>query len=109
MLAVLALAMQALTASQRERLAAQVLIGTTGWLADEGVAATSQSPLGGLVDATAGLVDASLSVLACGVRFHSSTHQPLLDYERGYVKEGVGAGALSVSYTHLTLPTKRIV
>ena len=24
----------------------------------------------------------------------SSTHQPLRDYERGYVKEGVGAGAL---------------
>ena len=94
MLAVLALAMQALPASQRERLASQVLIGTTGWLADEGAAATSQSPLGGLVDATAGLVDTSLSVLACGVRFHSSTHQPLLDYERGYVKEGVGAGAL---------------
>ena len=37
---------------------------------------------------------AALSVLACGVRFHSSTHQPLRDYERGYVKEGVGAGAL---------------
>ena len=35
-----------------------------------------------------------LSVLACGVRFHSSTHQPLRDYERGYVKEGVGAGGL---------------
>ncbi|MCB4377854.1 MULTISPECIES: nicotinate-nucleotide--dimethylbenzimidazole phosphoribosyltransferase [unclassified Synechococcus] len=94
MLAVLALAMQALPASQRQRLADQVLIGTTGWLADEGAAATSQSPLGGLVDATAGLVDTSLSVLACGVRFHSSIHQPLLDYERGYVKEGVGAGAL---------------
>ena len=28
------------------------------------------------------------------MRFHSSTHQPLRDYERGYVKEGVGAGAL---------------
>ena len=36
----------------------------------------------------------ALSVLACGVRFHSSTHQPLRDYERGFVKEGVGAGAL---------------
>ena len=94
MLAVLALAMQALPVSQRERLADQVLIGTTGWLADEGAAAASQSPLGRLVDATAARVDTSLSVLACGVRFQSSAHQPLRDYERGYVKEGVGAGAL---------------
>ena len=42
--------------------------------------------------ATCGYI--ALSVLACGVRFHSSAHQPLRDYERGYVKEGVGAGAL---------------
>ena len=36
----------------------------------------------------------ALSVLCFGVRFHISTLQPLRDYERGYVKEGVGAGAL---------------
>ena len=94
MLAVLALAMQALPNSQRKRLADQVLIGTTAWLAAEGAATASQSPFEALVDATAGRVDALLSVLACGVRFHNSAHQPLLDYERGYVKEGVGAGAL---------------
>ncbi|MCB4407690.1 nicotinate-nucleotide--dimethylbenzimidazole phosphoribosyltransferase [Synechococcus sp. MU1642] len=94
MLAVLALAMQALPARQREHLAVQVLIGTTGWLADEGAAAAGQSPFGGLVDATANHLAAALSVLACGVRFHSSTHQPLRDYERGFVKEGMGAGAL---------------
>jgi len=94
MLAVLALAMQALPTSQRGRLVAQVLIGTTGWLADEGAAIAGQSPFEGLVEATAGHVAAALSVLACGVRFRDSAHQPLRDYERGYVKEGVGAGAL---------------
>ena len=94
MLAVLALAMQALPAHQREKLAAQVLIGTTGWLADEGAGAASKSLFGGLVDATASYLAAPLAVLACGVRFHSSSHQPLRDYELGYVKEGVGAGAL---------------
>ena len=94
MLAVVALAMQALPNSQRKRLADQVLIGTTAWLAAEGAATASQSPFESLVDATAGRVHALLSVLACGVRFHNSAHQPLLDYERGYVKEGVGAGAL---------------
>ena len=94
MLAVLALAMQALPTRQQDQLAAQVLIGTTGWLADEGADLAGQSPFGGLVDATASHLASALSVLACGVRFHSSTHQPLRDYERGYVKEGVGAGAL---------------
>ena len=94
MLAVLALAMQALPINQRKRLAAQVLIGTTGWLADEGAVATSQSPFAGLVDATAGHMAAALSVFACGLRFRDSAHQLLRDYERGYVKEGVGAGAL---------------
>jgi NaMN:DMB phosphoribosyltransferase len=76
-----------------------VLIGTTGWLADEGADAAGQSPFGGLVDATASHLAAALSVLACGVRFHSSTHQPLRDYERGYVKEGVGAGASCCSHS----------
>jgi len=32
--------------------------------------------------------------VASGVRFHDSSSQLLRDYERGYVKEGVGAGAL---------------
>ena len=95
MLAVLALAMQALPARQREQLAAQVLIGTTGWLADEGAAAAQASPpSAGLWMPPRATWLLPLSVLACGVRFHSSTHQPLRDYERGYVKEGVGAGAL---------------
>ena len=76
MLAVLALAMQALPARQREHLAAQVLIGTTGWLADEGADAAGQSPFGGLVDATASHLAAALSDLACEVRIHSSTNQP---------------------------------
>ena len=44
MLAVLALAMQALPARQRDQLAAQVLIGTTGWLADLRVRIWQVSP-----------------------------------------------------------------
>ena len=31
---------------------------------------------------------------ASGIRFHNSRIQALRDYERGFVKEGVGAGAL---------------
>ena len=32
--------------------------------------------------------------MASGVRFSRSRHQQLRDFARGYVKEGVGAGAL---------------
>ena len=72
MLAVLALAMQALPARQRDQLAAQVLIGTTGWLADEGADLAGQSPFGGLVDATASHLASALSVLACGCLLYTS-------------------------------------
>ena len=34
--------------------------------------------------------------LASGYRFNDSNQQVLRDYEIGYVKEGVGAGALSL-------------
>ena len=34
--------------------------------------------------------------LASGYRFHDSNQKVLRDYEIGYVKEGVGAGALSL-------------
>ena len=36
----------------------------------------------------------ALQAMACGVRLGVSRHQQLRDYELGYVKEGVGAGAL---------------
>ena len=83
MLAVLALAMQAFAhpsagpaggpgADRHHRLAA-----------DEGADLAGQSPFGGLVDATASHLACALSVLACGVRFHSSTHQPLRGLRTG--------------------------
>ena len=34
--------------------------------------------------------------IASGLRFHSSKRQSLRDYELGFVKEGVGAGAVAV-------------
>ena len=94
MLAVLALAMQALPARQRKHLAAQVLIGTTGWLADEEQMLQVSPPSAGWWMPPRATSLPHCPFLACGVRFHGSTHQPLRDYERGYVKEGVGAGAL---------------
>ena len=93
MLAVLALAMQAVPHSLRPRLAAQVLIGTTAWLAEEHVGDAPAS-LSRLVQTIADHFDVPLIAMASGVRFHRSRHPALQDYERGFVKEGVGAGAL---------------
>ena len=94
MLAVLALALHALPTLAGASLLRQVLVGTTAWLADEGASAGGISPLDRLVDAIGTRFGASLAVLASGVHFDHSAHQALRDYELGYVKEGVGAGAL---------------
>ena len=93
MLAVLALALHALPKQAGAALLRQVLVGTTAWLADEGASAGGTSPLDRLVDAIGARFGASLAVFASGVHFHASAYQALRDYELGYVKEGVGAGA----------------
>ena len=51
-------------------------------------------PWAGLLDRVGQHFGVSLCGLASGVRFPHSRHRVLRDYERGYVKEGVGAGAL---------------
>jgi uncharacterized protein (TIGR00303 family) len=94
MLAVLALALHALPKAAGASLLRQVLVGTTAWLADEGASAGMTSPMDRLVDSIGERFGASLAVFASGVHFHASAHQALRDYELGYVKEGVGAGAL---------------
>ena len=94
MLAVLALALKTLPQPERERMAQQVLIGTTAWLAEETGETQPFSMLSRLVDAVADGCDVPLAVVASGLRFNHSRHQQLRDYEAGYVKEGVGAGAL---------------
>ena len=94
MVAVLALALAALEPQDRRGLSERALLGTTAWLADEQLGSESQPALGCLLDRVGQSFGVSLCGLASGVRFHHSRHQVLRDYERGYVKEGVGAGAL---------------
>ena len=93
MLAVLALAMQDLSLPLRSRLADQIVIGTTAWLAQEGIRGGSAA-LSRLIRIISDHFDVSVMGIASGVRFHTSRHPALRDYERGFVKEGVGAGAL---------------
>ena len=47
-----------------------------------------------LIDAVGDHWGVMLPAVASGVHFHRSRHCRLQDYDRGFVKEGVGAGAL---------------
>ena len=94
MAAVLALALAALDPRGRQELSHRALLGTTAWLADEQLGSERQPALGCLLDRVGQHFGVALCGVASGVRFHHSRRSLLRDYERGYVKEGVGAGAL---------------
>ena len=97
MAAVLALALHALTADRRQQLCDRVLIGTTAWLAAERLqAATPASSLVTLLSNLEQHYSVSLQAYAAGLRFSSSRHSRLRDFEQGHVKEGVGAGGLAL-------------
>ncbi len=97
MVAVLAMALWDLNAEQRRDLVSRVVVGTTAWLATEN--SSSLKKVGNLellLDRVGEYFGVNLLGLSTGLRFHTSTHKELRDYERGYVKEGVGAGALAL-------------
>jgi hypothetical protein len=93
MAAVLALALAMAPASQREGLAAQVAIGTTAWVAND-----PSSNLGVLLQTLERHWGVTPLGLVADLRFHAPLHPALLDYERGFVKEGVGAGGLALAW-----------
>ncbi len=87
MLAVYALAR---AIAQRHHLAwqpHQIVVGTTRWVADD--------PTGDTVGLATAIGDVPL--LATQLSFAQSRHATLQAYERGYVKEGVGAGAAAIA------------
>ena len=90
MAAVLALALALAPPSQRSALAAATRIATTAWVVQE--ADSDLQQLLALIGARWG-VRPQLEVAA--LRFGACTSAALRDYERGYVKEGVGAGGLA--------------
>ncbi len=97
MVAVLALALAAIEPAHRQDLADGIALGTTAWLAEEVNRSDGRpSALASLVDCVGEYFGVRLLGLATGLRFHSSKHQALQDYELGHVKEGVGAGALAL-------------
>ena len=97
MVAVLALALEVLPKSQRQNFVSGVSLGTTAWLAEENnISKEGTGSLGRLLNMIGEHYEVSLLGLASGLHFFHSRHQALRDYELGYVKEGVGAGAFTL-------------
>ncbi len=96
MLAVLALALSELTPSKRNSFSEGIVLGTTAWLASESIASKVPSALVQLMDRIGNYFGVELLGISSGLRFDKTTYKVLYDYELGYVKEGVGAGALAL-------------
>ncbi len=98
MIAVLALALADLPIEMRSLFVSEVIIGTTAWLVEESrtYSPQKQSSLECLLNMVGDYFGVKLLGLSTGLRFHLSTHKGFRDYENGYVKEGVGAGALAL-------------
>ncbi len=97
MLAVLALALNEVEPELRSDFVKKTLIGTTSWLVDESLSSSKKrNSFIHLMNHVAKHFKVNILGLASGYRFNDSNQQVLRDYEIGYVKEGVGAGALSL-------------
>lgn len=91
MAAVLALALALAPADQRNALARHAAVVTTAWVAEE-----ADSDLQRLLALIGQRWQVEPLAFAAGLRFGADCHGALRDYERGYVKEGVGAGGLAL-------------
>jgi NaMN:DMB phosphoribosyltransferase len=91
MAAVLALALALAPAEQRPAIAAQVAVGTTAWVADEPT--SDLALLLARIGAHWGMEPLGF---AAELHFGPTCHPALQDYERGFVKEGVGAGGMAL-------------
>jgi len=91
MAAVLALALALAAPEQRGILAAAALVATTAWVVEE-----PGSDLALLLSRIGAHWGVEPRLQAAALRFNGCRRGELRDYERGYVKEGVGAGAVAL-------------
>ncbi len=97
MLAVLALALNEIESKSRSDFVDKIIIGTTSWLVDESLSSSkNRNSFIHLMNHVADHFKVNILGLASGYRFNESNQKVLRDYEFGFVKEGVGAGALSL-------------
>ena len=94
MLAVLALALTSVEPTKRDDFVKDISIGTTAWLAEEIISPYEDMPAFlMLLKLVEDFFEVSLLGLSSGLHFFNSSKKVLRDYELGFVKEGVGAGA----------------
>ena len=91
MAAVLALALALSEPGQRPALADRLVVATTAWVAEE-----AGSNLALLLERIGARWQVRPRLEVAALRFHGCSSAALRDYERGYVKEGVGAGGLAL-------------
>ncbi|MBW3041464.1 nicotinate-nucleotide--dimethylbenzimidazole phosphoribosyltransferase [Prochlorococcus marinus] len=97
MLAVLALALNEIETDLRSEFVEKISIGTTSWLVDESLSFSGKrNSFIHLMNHVSKHFKVNILGLASGYRFNDSNQKVLRDYELGYIKEGVGAGALSL-------------
>ena len=89
MIAILLLALEFISLAEKQFFSDKVFVMSTGWLAYD-------ESLKKLLKKVADKHKVKLFGFASGLNFHSSKIKELRDYEKGYVKEGVGAGGLSL-------------
>jgi len=89
MLAIILLALEFIETNEKQKFSDFVFIATTGWLVKD-------NSLSDLLDLITEKHDVKLVGLASPLNFKSSKYKELTDYEVGYVKEGVGAGGMSI-------------
>ena len=89
MLAVILLALELIDSKDKQEFIEFVFIATTGWLVKD-------DSLGDLLDLINEKHNVNLLGLASSLNFKSSRYKELSDYEIGHVKEGVGAGGMSM-------------
>jgi len=89
MIAILLLALECISSAEKKSFSERIFVITTGWLACD-------ESLKKLLKKVADKHKVKLFGFASGLTFHSSKIKELRDYEKGYVKEGVGAGGLSL-------------
>ena len=89
MMAVILLVLELIGAKNKDDFIKDVFIATTGWLVKD-------NSLNNLLNLINEKYDINLLGLASPLNFKSSIYKELKDYEIGHVKEGVGAGGISI-------------
>ena len=89
MLAIILLVLEFLDEKNKDDFIEYVFIATTGWLVKD-------NSLNDLLNLINEKYDINLLGLASSLNFKSSIYKELKDYEIGHVKEGVGAGGISI-------------